>query len=74
MGKRHEDIESVYVTPTEASKLLGRSRSTIYRWIEQGHLKLIPVGPSEMLSREQLLRPLRQAEAAPATPKIREAA
>lgn len=39
------DEEPAVITATEALKLLRISRNTLYKWVDQGKLKPLPVSP-----------------------------
>jgi excisionase family DNA binding protein len=44
MTKSHSD-DSPSISPEEFAELFGISRDTVYRWIKQGRLKPVAIGP-----------------------------
>mgnify|MGYP000913800999 FL=1 len=42
--EEHKQLEDTYPTPTEVTKILGVSKSTLWRWAKQNYLVPIEVG------------------------------
>ena len=47
-------VDQPVVTPTKAARILGKSRSTIYRMIDKGHLIPMKNPRKTLIPREQV--------------------
>lgn len=58
-------VEPIWVSYEEAQKIVGLSRTTLYRACEAGHIKVARVGRSVRLERNSLLNYMQRAAKEP---------
>lgn len=58
-------VEPMWVSYEEAQKIVGLSRTTLYRACEAGHIKVARVGRSVRLERNSLLAYMQAAASEP---------
>ncbi len=45
-----------YITQTKAAKMLGVSRMAIWRWIQEGKIRVVIVGEQRMIPQSEVAR------------------